>query len=142
MIFDAQNLLSDRQAITVTAPSGNLLDLGATGRPLGGAVPLERDLGRSRVPLAVQVVESFAGLTSLSVAVQVADDAGFSDPVTVLESGAVPAAALQAGYLFTLDWLPRGSDRRYLRLLYTVAGGAATAGRVSAGVVAGLQQNP
>jgi hypothetical protein len=142
MIFDAQNLLSDGQAITVTAPSGNVLDLGATGTPLGGAAPLERDLGRSGVPLAVQVTESFAGLTSLAVAVQVSDDAGFSAPVTVLESGAVPAAELQAGYLYTRDWLPRGSDRRYLRLLYTVAGSAASAGRVTAGVVAALQQNP
>lgn len=141
MIFDKQSLLSDAQAVTVTDVS-HVLDLGAAGTPPGGAAPLSRDLGHSRVPLAVQVVESFAGLTSLAVALQAADEPGFAAPVTVLQSAAVPVAELAAGYLFTLDWLPRGSDRRYLRLRYLVAGGPATAGRLTAGVVAGLQANP
>lgn len=142
MIFDKQSLFSENQPVTASAASANLIDLGAPGTPLGGAVPLKRDLGRSRVPLAVQVTEDFAGLASLKVAVQVSDDPGFAAPVTVLESGAVPVAELKAGHLLNLDWLPRGSDRRYLRLHYTVAGGPASAGRITAGLVTAQQQNP
>lgn len=142
MIFDRQNLFSDDQAVAASAPSSNVVDLGVPGRPHGGAAPLARDLGRSEVPLAVLVTEDFASLTSLTVTLEGADDAGFSAPVTLLQSAAVPAAELKAGYRFALDRLPAGTSRRYLRLSYAVAGSAATAGRITAGLVAALQQNP
>ncbi len=40
------------------------------------------------------------------------------------------------------DELPVGTDERYLRLKYTVAGTAPTLGKITAGVTAGNQTNP
>ncbi|SMF64667.1 hypothetical protein SAMN06265365_12332 [Tistlia consotensis] len=140
MIFDKQCLLSDDQRVTTTAVS-DVLDLGARGTPHGGAAPLARDVGTSAVPIAVLVTEDFTGPTSLQVAVEVDDDAGFGAPATLVSSRAVPVAELKAGFVFNLDRLPRGSDRRYLRLQYLMVGSGST-GRLTAGIVAGLQQNP
>jgi hypothetical protein len=60
MIFDMQTLLSDAQAITATAASTNIIDLG----PINAG--FARDIGKGRhIPLRVQVVEAFNNLTSL-----------------------------------------------------------------------------
>ena len=147
MIFDTQSLFSDAQAITATAASTNIIDLGATGTasngPDGGAAPLSWDMGKGmKVPLRIQVVEDFATLTSLRVAVQVDTTESFASPTTVLETEAVPAAELTTGYVFALDSLPLTTDQRYVRLNYRVTGPAATAGRITAGVTAGNQTNP
>jgi hypothetical protein len=142
MIFDKQGLFSDAQAITASAASSNVIDLGTTGTPVGGAAALSRDMGRSMVPILIQVVEDFATLTSLKVAVQVDTVENFASPETVLESEAIPVADLVAGYIFNIDKLPRRTDQRYVRLYYTVAGSNATAGKVTAGVVTAQQQNP
>ncbi|MGP1257198.1 MAG: Bbp16 family capsid cement protein [Kiloniellales bacterium] len=147
MIFDSQTLFSDAQAIATTAASTNVVDLGANGTasngPDGGAAPLIKDMGKGmKVPLRIQVVEDFATLTSLRVAVQVDTVENFASPTTVLETEAVPVADLTAGYVFALDSFPLKTDQRYVRLNYSVTGTAATAGRITAGVTAGNQTNP
>lgn len=130
MIFDRQTLFSDAQAVTATAVSTNTIDLGpiATGR--------KRRVGLGeKIPVVIQVVEAFAGATSLTVSVQESDteSSGFADIAT---SVAVPVASLKPGYRFEIDVMPRNQSKRYIRLNYTVEG-AATAGRVTAGVVLG-----
>lgn len=147
MIFDEQGLFSDKQVITASAASTNLIDLGATGIPpggtLGGKTNLSRDPGKgTKVPLRIQVTEDFATLTSLKVAVQTDDNSDFSSAKTVLETEAIAAADLVAGYVFSIDSIPLGVAERYLRLYYTVAGSDATAGKVMAGVTASNQTNP
>jgi hypothetical protein len=144
MIWDAQNLFSDAQAITATAPSDNIIDFGASGKPVGAAAAIRRDLGRgSRVPLRIQMVEAAlaAGAATLTVELQVDDNAAFSSPKTVSTSGPIGKAALTAGYIFPLDLFPRGTDERYARLVYTVANGPLTAGKITAGVVAAGEDN-
>lgn len=131
MILDRQTLMSDRQAITATAGSTDQIDLSprATG--------LIRDIGAGKgIPLFVQVVETFNNLTSLTVSVQTDEDPAFGSPKTVAVSPAIPLASLVAGFSFPqlVDHIPRGSDERYMRLLYTVAGTAPTTGRITAGV--------
>lgn len=129
MILDRQTLLSDRQAITATAGSTDQIDLSPRG---SGIV---RDIGPGvNIPLFVQVVEAFNNLTSLTVSLQVDEDSAFGSPKTVATTPAILLASLVAGYKFNLDYVPRGTDERYMRLLYTVAGTAPTTGRITAGV--------
>jgi len=129
MIFDKQTLLSDAQAITATAASTNVIDL--------GPIKHKRETGfGSKIPLVVQVVEAFATLTSLAVSVQQSDAEG-SGWADIATTGPIPVADLKAGYRASLDVLPRNLNKRYLRLNYTVAGTAPTAGKVTAGVVLG-----
>ena len=146
MIFDTQNLFSDAQAVTANAVSTNVVDLGANGTPKngpdGGAAPLTKDMGKGmKVPLRIQVVENFATLTSVAVAVEVDTVENFASPTTVLETEAVPVADLVVGYVFNIDSFPLQTNQRYVRLSYTTAGAAGTAGRITAGVTAGNQTN-
>src|SRR5690606_5419015 len=136
MIFDQQTLLSDAQAITASAASTNTIDLGpiATGHV--------RDIGKGEpIPLRIQVVEAFATLTSLTVTLQVDDNDAFSSPKAVWSSGAVAVADLVAGKVFVPEFIPRGTNERFMRLNYTVAGTNATAGKITAGVVMAGQSN-
>lgn len=144
MIFDATTLFSNAQAVTATAASTNIIDLGATGTVFGGAAALTRDIGKGReIAIRASVVESFNNLTSLTIGIETDDNAGFSSPKTVWNSPAYTVADLAAGAKLLLpDELPVGTDERYLRLKYTVAGTAPTLGRITAGVTAGNQTNP
>ena len=143
MIFDRTELFSDRQAVTATAASTNIIDTGATGTVYGAATALKRDLGKgTAVPLAVRVVQGFNNLTSLTIAYQVSTDAAFTSPKTVVSSSAYTLAQLQPGTVHHLpDSVPIGADFRYHRLMYTVAGTAPSLGQITAGFVAGLQTN-
>ncbi|OJH45186.1 Bbp16 family capsid cement protein [Paracoccus sp. SM22M-07] len=141
MHLDAQNIFSDAQAITATANSTNHLDLGATATVAMSASALKRDLGGAQdIPLLIQVVENFAGGTSVEVQIQVDDNSSFSSAKLVASSGAIPVAQLVAGYKFNPPVVPLGTDERYMRLRYVVVG-TPTAGRVTAGIAAGLQTN-
>lgn len=143
MITSAQQLFSDDQAVTASAASTNYIDLLATGTPYGGASALDRDLGKGKkIPIHIQVTTAFATLTSLKVAVQVDDNTSFSSATTVLETEAIAAASLVAGYVFNIDTIPLKTNERYVRLYYTVAGSDATAGAIWAGVTMGNQQAP
>ena len=141
MIFSAQQDFSVDQAITVSAASTNVIDLGAPGTVLNGPYPLNRDIGRgTEIPLLIQVTVDFATLTSLKVAIQSGDVEGFTGQVdTVLETEAIPVAQLVAGYQFPIHSIPKGVKHRYVRLYYTIAGSTATAGAVSAGITKGNQ---
>ncbi len=141
MLFDALSLFSEAQAVTSSAPSTNSLDTGVNGTVYGANAPLPRDQGKGyKVPLLIQVVEDFAGLTSLTVAVEGDDSPTFAAPKTLAATAAIPLADLKAGKQFALDVLPLGSTTRYLRLKYTVTG-TASAGKITAGVTLGNQTN-
>lgn len=143
MIMDATTLFSNAQAVTATAASANIVDLGAAGTVYGAATAINRDIGKgASVPLKVSVVESFNNLTSLTVAVETDDNAGFASAKTVWTSPAYPLADLATGARLLLpDSIPLGTDERYVRLKYTVAGTAPTLGKITAGVTMGNQTN-
>jgi hypothetical protein len=144
MIFDAQNLFSDAQAITASTVSTNVIDFGASGKPIGAAAAIRKDLGRGKkVNVRVQMVEAAlaAGAATLTVDLQTDDNEAFSSPRVAWTSGAIPKASLVAGYVFSLESLARGTDERFARLAYTVANGPLTAGKITAGVVAATEDN-
>jgi hypothetical protein len=131
MIFDRQSLFSEAQAITVDAASTNVIDL--------GPIKNSRKIGHGdKIPLAIQVVEAFATLTSLEIKVQECAVEGFgSGVVDLATTGAIPVASLVAGYRASLDVIPRNQALRYIRLYYDVTGTAASAGKITAGIVGG-----
>lgn len=141
MIFSENLILSDQQAVTATAVSTNVIDLGATGTVHGDSGALVRDVGPGTpIPLLIQVTDDFATLTSLTISVQVDADAAFSNQTTVL-SQTIPVADLVAGKKTAFVYVPHGVNERFLRLNYAVTGDNATAGKITAGIVAGDVQS-
>lgn len=132
MIFDRQTLFSDAQAVTADAASTNVIDLG----PIANGIVRNVGLGK-RIPLVIQVVEDFNNLTSLEVKVQVDSDPAFGSPKDVATTGAIAEADLVPGKRFSIDYVPRDTNERYVRLYYDVTGTAPTTGKVTAGIVMG-----
>ena len=130
MLLDMETLFSDAQAVTTTAASTNVVKAANTSNGM-----TEIAFGQP-IPLLVQVVETFAGATTVKVAVQTATDAAFTTPVTLVESAAVSGSDLVAGYKFPIPYIPKG-NKGYLRMYYTVTtSGTVTAGKITAGIVA------
>ena len=133
MIFNKNLLLSEAQAITATAISENVIQW-----PENGTVPLDtaqitRNLGRGvPIPMTMLVTEAFATLTSLTITLETADNAGRSSGAVVLAtSGAIPVASLVQGYRPTFaQWLPSATLKDFFGLRYTVGGSNATAGKI------------
>lgn len=141
MIFDRTLLFSNAQAIVADAASTDVLDLLATGRVYGAAAALTKDVGKGQsIPLLIQVVEAFNTLTSMTVVVQCDDNEAFATPKDVL-SVTLPLASLTAGRTFPIIAVPPGVNERYMRIYYDITGTAPTTGKVTAGVVAGVQSN-
>jgi hypothetical protein len=126
MLFDLETLFSDRQAVTTTGNSANLIDTGASRDLLAG----------EGLFLVVQVSTAFTagGAATLTVALETDDNVSFSSATTLFTSPAIPVAALTAGARPVQIRIPRGAER-YLRLTYMVATGPMTAGAVIAGLV-------
>ena len=68
---------------------------------------------------------------------QTDEDNAFGSPVDVF-SLTVPLASLLAGFQIPIDKLPRGLFERYFRMRYVVNGAAPTQGKISCGIVAGV----
>jgi hypothetical protein len=139
MIIDTSLVFSAQQAVTTSAPSTNMLDLGATGTPFGATLPLVRNIGHGQpIDLSVSVASTFAGLTSLQVSVQTSPDA--VNWTSVDTGAAIPAGQLVAGYQFHVPKVVQEANCRYLQLYYTLVG-TATAGTINAAIVASRQSN-
>lgn len=156
MILDKLLQFSAAQAITATANSTNIVDLGLglqlAANPNGLAIPSAangggaRDLGIGNsdagLRMIVQVGTVFATLTSLTVALQGAVDDGTGQPAgfsTYWSGPAVLLASLVAGArLYDMD-VPRPPQGiampRYLQMVYTVGGSSATTGTIDAYIV-------
>jgi len=140
-IFSAQQIFSDDQAITATAISSNVIDLGVAGTPHGAAAALNNDKGKgNKIPILVQVTSVFNTLTSLTITVEVSAAAGLTSPV-VLATETILLADLVAGKQMHMQVLPDGADLRYLGIRYTVTGTDPTLGNITAGITMGNQTN-
>lgn len=118
MILDAELLFGKDQAVTATATSTNVIDLGVAGDAIG-----------QELTFHVIVTAVFATLTSLAVSIETSADDDTYTPV--LSGPAIAAASLTKGKeIFTVR-VPRGLSR-YVRLKYTVAGSNATTGKITA----------
>jgi hypothetical protein len=128
MILDKQNMFSLAQAVTATAGSTDVVDLGA-----GDAGPSER------VSLFVSCDPAFTGTGTITVELHTADAqavGALTSPVTVA-AYPVTNAALTAGGKLVADRLPHGM-KRYARLNYVVSGTVA-AGKFTSGLVWDVQ---
>lgn len=141
MIIDNTLVLSDSQAVTATAASTNVIDLGAPGTVYGAGSALPFDVGKATdIEVTLNVTEAFNNLTSLTVSIEVDDNAGFSSATVVAQGPAIPLASLTLGARPSFPArLPEGVNERYLRFKYTVAGTAPTTGKIFAGIVAARQ---
>jgi len=127
MILDKQNLFSEDQAVTVTAASTNVIDLG------NDHARVQALNEKGRIDILCQVTTAFASGTSIDVAFQSDDDVAFGSPTTLRTTGAIATATLVAGYQFKIGTVPQINEQ-YLRLVYSVVG-TMSAGNVMAGLV-------
>lgn len=141
MILSAEQLFSDDQAVTATAISTNVIDLGVAGTPYGAAAALNQDVGKgASIPILVQVTTAFNTLTSLTVTVETSANSDLSSS-TVLATESILLADLVAGKQMFNQVVPNGADQRYLGVRYTVVGTPPTLGNITAGITMGNQTN-
>ena len=119
-MLDNELMFSDSQAITATAASTNVIDMGAK-REIAFGTP---------VPILAVVKEAFNNLTSLKVAVETDSASTFANAVE-LASTTVLAANLIKGAMIPLSYMPAG-NKGFVRLKYTVTGTAPSTGKISA----------
>lgn len=127
MILDKLLMFSEKQAVTATAASTDVIDLG----PIDGTV---RDIGVGE-PLewfvTTDTTATAAGAATVNVSLQTSADN--STWVTLASSGDLALSALTAGKRIVSQKVPQGV-LRYLRLNYTVGTGPLTAGAFTSGV--------
>lgn len=141
MILSVQELFSNDQAITATALSTNVVDLGLPQTPFGGKKALNRDVGKGNpIPILIQVTEDFATLTSLTITIEVSAAENMTSSV-VLSSQTIAVAALKKGKQTFVQVVPNGANLRYMAVRYTVTGSNATTGKITAGISMGNQTN-
>lgn len=129
MIIDKALQVSNEQAVTSSAASTDVIDTGQT----------TPDLGASDLYLVINTDEAATAAGAATVTFSLQDSADNSSFADVAVSAAIGKATLVAGYQHVIP-LPT-KLRRYLRAYYTVATGPLTAGKFSAQIVAGFQQN-
>ena len=130
MYIDKQLLMSEGQAITATAYSTNVLDLGSA------------DAGKSDdLFLLVKTGSSaFNTLTSLDISLGTSSTEAFSSE-TILFKVNILLAGLTANTDLIRVKLPVGM-LRYARMTYTVNGSNPSQGALTAGLVQQVQTNP
>lgn len=137
MIIDKNLLFSDAQAITGTARSTNVIDMGAiaAGSNLGK--------GNEDVEVFVQVVttmDSSGEAATLTVTLCTDSDETISNGTVLQSTAAIPEATLVAGYQLSLGRVPVNA-LRYLDLNYTVGTENFTSGAITAGLILDRQTN-
>jgi hypothetical protein len=139
MIFSAQQLFSDDQAITATAVSTNVIDLGVPGTPYGAVAPLNQDIGKgNKVCFLAQVTEDFDNATSVQVTIETGATTALG---TAVLSETILLADLKAGKQSVIQVLPTQLTERYLGVRYTVVGTAPSTGKFTTGITMGNQTN-
>ena len=108
---------SKEQAITATANSTDILDLG------GGDIV-------HGLYFVLQVGTAFAGLTKVAASLETSDDSSFTSSETVMTMPEYPVASLTENAVMCKVCLPVGM-KKYSRVKYTVTG-TGTAGTISA----------
>ena len=139
MIFSAQQLFSDDQAITASADSTNVIDLGVRATPFGAVAALTGDIGKgTMIPLLAQVTEAFNTLTTLEIKVSTGATTALG---TTILSQTIALADLVVGKQLSFCVLPKDITERYLGIEYVVVGTAPTVGKITAGITMGNQTN-
>lgn len=134
MILDKLTLFSEAQAVTASAASTDVLDLG----PIKGTV---RDIGVGYpIEFMVQVSTTATAAGAATVNFQLQTSADNSTYTTIYDSGALALTALVAGKRPVVAKVPQGV-KRYLRVNYSVGTGPLTAGAFTAGLLLDVDAN-
>lgn len=137
MYIDAKTELSDAQAVTSTAISSNVIDLGATNTL--------KDIGTGQdvyLVVSTQTAATDSGSdATLTVTLESDSTANLATSATVhYSTGAMAFSAFSpAGTVLAAVRLPSGSYERYLGVRYTVASGPLTAGKFDAFLTTDVQ---
>lgn len=130
MFIDKALQVSNEQAVTVSAASTDSIDFGQANPNVG----LD---DRSNMVVTVDESAAAAGAATVTFSVQdSADNATFAD---VAVTAAIGKASLAAGQQVVIPMPTK--LRRYCRVYYTIGTGPLTAGKFSAQIVTGIQQN-
>ena len=134
MITDKLLMFSEAQAVTDTAASTDVIDLG----PIDGN---RRDIGVG-YPLEFWVLVNEAATASgeATVNIQLQTSENNSSWTTIYDSGALAKATLTAGKQVVSAKVPSGVQR-YLRVNYSVATGPLTACKFTAGISLDVDAN-
>lgn len=130
MIIDKLLQISNEQAVTASAASEDVIDFGQANPNIGMD---------DRSSMVITVDESAAASGAATVTFSVQDSADNSTFADVAVTAAIGKASLAAGQQIVIPMPTK--LRRYCRVYYTVATGPLTAGKFSAQVVTGVQQN-
>jgi len=138
MILDSQLLFSDAQAVTSTAASSNVIDLGPlhtdnTDRDIGAGASL-------RLVIITDTAALSTGSSTVTFSLETDDNVTFSSATTLWTSTAIAKATLVAGYKVADIPLPKGFEI-YTRVKYTVATADLTAGAFTAFICKDSQDN-
>lgn len=134
MILDKLLMFSEAQAVTNTAASTDVIDLGpidGNRRDIGVGYPLELFVN-------VNTTAAAAGAATVNIALQTSPDN--SSWTTLATSGDLALSALTAGKRVFSQKVPQGVQR-YLRMNYTVGTGPLTAGAFTAGINLDVDNN-
>lgn len=128
MYVDNELTFSNAQAVTSTGDtaSTNLIDFGVKG-----------DIGdgeEMNLVITVDEAVTSAGAATVDFKLTTDDNTAFSSETVLFSTGAIGKATLVAGYQVAKVRLPRGVERA-LRVVYTVATAALTAGKFTAALV-------
>lgn len=124
-ILDKGLEFSDAQAVTASAASTNVLDLGVVAPNTG------RGSNQMYLQIVVNTTADASGSATVAFALEdSADDSSFA-VVPGVSVAAIGKATLVAGYIVLTIALPPRL-RRYIRVYYTVATGPLTAGKFDA----------
>ena len=130
MFIDKLLQVSNEQAVTASAASTDVIDFGQANPNVG----LD---DRSNMVITVDESATASGAATVTFSVQdSADNSSFAD---VAVTAAIGKANLAAGQQVVIPMPTK--LRRYCRVYYTVATGPLTAGKFSAQIVTGIQQN-
>lgn len=130
MYIDKALQVSNEQAVTASAASTDVIDFGQANPDLGMC-------DQCNMVITTDEAATAAGAATVTFSVQdSADNSTFAD---VAVTAAIGKATLVAGYQHVIPMPTK--LRRYCRVYYTVGTGPLTAGKFSAQVVTGIQQN-
>lgn len=130
MYIDKLLQVSNEQAVTASAASTDVIDFGQAN-PNSGL--------NDNTSFAITVDEAAAAAGAATVTFSLHDSADNSTFADVAVTAAIGKASLTAGQQVLIQ-MP-AKHRRYVRVYYTVATGPLTAGKFSAQIVTGVQQN-
>ena len=130
MNFDKRLTFCCEQAITGTANSENIIELGKNDVSI--CTP---------VPLFTVVDEAFNNLTSLKILIQTCANSTFaSDAVNTIYEEVIERAKLTADAIIGPKFLPKGA-KNFARMRFEVTGSNPTTGKITAGVVDALHED-